>query len=100
MLVDKGYKVARVEQTETPEIMQERCKREKTFSKFDKVMKREICQITNRGTKIYGQQSQMTPNFDPDYLMVIAEEVSSFNISKFLTISPNISYICKFSIFL
>jgi hypothetical protein len=49
ILVDKGYKVARVEQTETPDMMQERCKRENTFSKFDKVMKREICQITNRG---------------------------------------------------
>lgn len=28
-LVSKGYKVARVEQTETPEMMQDRCKRGK-----------------------------------------------------------------------
>lgn len=28
-LVSKGYKVARVEQTETPDMMQERCKQSK-----------------------------------------------------------------------
>lgn len=28
-LVSKGYKVARVEQTETPDMMQERCKKSK-----------------------------------------------------------------------
>lgn len=75
LLVDKGYKVARVEQTETPDMMQARCAREKTHSKYDKVMKREICQITNRGTKVYGQQSQLTPNYDPNYMMAICEEV-------------------------
>jgi DNA mismatch repair protein MSH6 len=44
-LVDKGYKVARVEQTENPQMMEERCKREGTRDKFSKVMKREVCQV-------------------------------------------------------
>lgn len=46
-LVERGYKVARVEQTENPAMMEERCKRERTTDKFSKVMKREICQVKN-----------------------------------------------------
>ncbi|XP_060525908.1 probable DNA mismatch repair protein Msh6 [Cylas formicarius] len=56
MLVNKGYKVARVEQTETPELMAERCKNQKKVTKFDKVVAREICQVTTRGTCVYGPQ--------------------------------------------
>lgn len=52
-LIEKGYKVARVEQTETPEMMAERCKRMSRPTKFDRVVEREICQITSRGTRTY-----------------------------------------------
>ena len=44
-LVSKGYKVGRVEQTETPETMNERVK----GTKQDKTVKREICRITTPG---------------------------------------------------
>ncbi|GAB1597711.1 DNA mismatch repair protein Msh6-like [Argonauta hians] len=53
LLVQKGYKVARVEQTETPDMMNERVKKMHSVTKFDKVMKREICRITTKGTKTY-----------------------------------------------
>ncbi|GAB0091644.1 DNA mismatch repair protein [Sergentomyia squamirostris] len=72
-LVEKGYKVARVEQTENPDMMQERCKKQKSVTKFDRVVKREICQITNRGTRVFGQQVQLTGDFQPQYMMAIVE---------------------------
>ena len=50
-LVDLGYKVARIEQTETPAMMETRCKTmARPTTKFDKVVRREICQVYSRGT--------------------------------------------------
>lgn len=72
-LVERGYKVARVEQTETPDMMTERCKKNKTNSKYDKVVKREICQVSLKGTEVYGQQVQMTNSAEPNYMLAIAE---------------------------
>jgi len=51
MLVGRGYKVARVEQTETPEMLEARKKRENIK---DKVIKREVCRVTTSSTKTYG----------------------------------------------
>ena len=48
-LVCKGYKVARVEQTETPDEMAKRIK----GTKQDKTVRREICRITTPGTKTF-----------------------------------------------
>lgn len=73
VLVERGYKVARVEQTETPDMMTERCKRTKS-TKFDKVVRREICQITSRGTQVFGSQCQITPNYQPNYMLSIVEK--------------------------
>lgn len=73
ILVERGYKVARVEQTETPDMMTERCKRTKP-TKFDKVVRREICQITNRGTQVFGSQCRITPNHQPNYMLAIVEQ--------------------------
>uniref|UniRef100_A0A0N5AS05 DNA mismatch repair protein n=1 Tax=Syphacia muris TaxID=451379 RepID=A0A0N5AS05_9BILA len=50
-LVSRGYKVARVEQTETPSQLEQRNKQEKAK---DKVVRREICRITTPGTRTYG----------------------------------------------
>ena len=75
VLVERGYKVARVEQTETPDMMTERCKRIKA-TKFDKVVRREICQITNRGTQVFGSQCKITPNHQPNYMLAIVEQQS------------------------
>ncbi|CAO1420365.1 unnamed protein product [Diamesa tonsa] len=83
-LVEKGYKVARIEQTENPEMMQERCRREKTTGKFAKVMNREICQITNVGTQVFssGQQTMLS-SFDPNYMMAITEKVLGPTSSRY-----------------
>ncbi|XP_055546484.1 probable DNA mismatch repair protein Msh6 [Wyeomyia smithii] len=72
-LIEKGYKVARVEQTETPEMMQERCRKNKTNSKYDKVVKREICQVSLRGTEVFGQQVHMSLTHNPKYMLAITE---------------------------
>lgn len=83
-LVEKGYKVARVEQTENPAMMEERCKRERTTDKFSKVMKREICQITDRGTQIFSNgQQKMTCSSDPNFLLCIAETKLSISTSRY-----------------
>ncbi|KAH8246145.1 hypothetical protein KR038_000942 [Drosophila bunnanda] len=73
ILIDRGYKVARVEQTETPDMMTERCKRTKP-TKFDKVVAREICQITNRGTQVFGSQCKIGPNHQPNYMLALVEQ--------------------------
>ncbi|NWR49776.1 MSH6 protein, partial [Regulus satrapa] len=53
VLVQKGYKVVRVEQTETPEMMEARCKSMGHSTRFDKVVRREICRIITKGTQTY-----------------------------------------------
>ncbi|KAH8404512.1 hypothetical protein KR222_009654 [Zaprionus bogoriensis] len=73
ILIDRGYKVARVEQTETPDMMTERCKRIKA-TKFDKVVAREICQISDRGTQVFGSQCAIGPNHQPNYMLAIVEQ--------------------------
>ena len=52
MFFSQGYKVARIEQTETPEDNKIRCSNMSRPTKWDKVVRREICQITSKGTKI------------------------------------------------
>lgn len=76
-LVNRGYKVARCEQTETPEMMSERVKHQHSKpTKFDKVVKREICQVVNRGTQVFGQQVEITDEYQPNYMMAVIEKVS------------------------
>ncbi|TMS36353.1 hypothetical protein L596_003539 [Steinernema carpocapsae] len=50
-LVNCGYKVARIEQTETPQQLEERCRASKVK---DKVVKREVCRLTTQATRTYG----------------------------------------------
>ena len=50
-LVRAGYKVARVEQTETPEMLKERKKR--TSGKKPQVVNREVCSIVSAGTRTF-----------------------------------------------
>ncbi|GJQ69953.1 putative component of the post-replicative DNA mismatch repair system (MMR) [Trypoxylus dichotomus] len=72
-LMEQGFKIARVEQTETPEMMTERCKA-KHASKFDKVVNREICQVSTRGCCVYGAQIGDEENPLPVYMLAIAEK--------------------------
>ncbi|CAH1773939.1 unnamed protein product [Owenia fusiformis] len=77
-LVQKGYKVARVEQTENPDMMNERCKNStRKITKFDKVVKREVCAVTTPGTKTYSFLDGDASNADNAYLMAICEKTQS-----------------------
>ncbi|KOC69993.1 putative DNA mismatch repair protein Msh6 [Habropoda laboriosa] len=73
-LIEKGYKVARVEQTENPEMMSQRCSKMAKVTKFDKVVKREICQISSKGTRVYTalDVEPSTPN--SNYLLSLIEK--------------------------
>lgn len=83
-LVDKGFRVARVEQTENPAMMEERCKRDGTKDKFSKVMKREICQITDRGTQIFSSgQMKMPTSYVPNFLLAITEKKLTGVVSRY-----------------
>lgn len=74
-LIEQGFKVARVEQTETPEMMNERVKTTGKSTKFDKVVAREICQISMKGTCLYGAQMQEAKQAEPCYMLALAEKV-------------------------
>lgn len=50
-LMNHGYKVARIEQTETPQMLEERNQKTKTK---EKVVRREVCRVTSNGTRTYG----------------------------------------------
>jgi DNA mismatch repair protein MSH6 len=52
MLVEKGYRVVRVEQTETPEMLKEANKKRKSQGKKNrKCVMREVCSILTPGTR-------------------------------------------------
>ncbi|XP_013373023.1 PREDICTED: DNA mismatch repair protein Msh6 [Chinchilla lanigera] len=76
-LVQKGYKVARVEQTETPEMMEARCRKMAHISKYDKVVRREICRIITKGTQTYSVlEGDPSENYSK-YLLSLKEKEES-----------------------
>lgn len=78
-LIQKGYKVARVEQTETPLMMEERCRKMHRPSKFDRVVRREICRITCLATRTFGPQDGQLCNPELSYLFAIVHGQESAN---------------------
>ncbi|XP_029035592.1 probable DNA mismatch repair protein Msh6 [Osmia bicornis bicornis] len=76
-LIEKGYKVARVEQTENPEMMAQRCSKMSKLTKFDKVVKREICQISTRGTRVYTALDVEASTPNSNYLLSLVEKCPS-----------------------
>ncbi|KAG5872856.1 hypothetical protein JTB14_002909 [Gonioctena quinquepunctata] len=81
-LIDKGFKVARVEQTETPEMMAARCKSMVKSTKFDKVVKREICQLSSKATCVYTAQMLEPINPTSVYLYAICMKLSPSGIPQ------------------
>ncbi|XP_028846000.1 DNA mismatch repair protein Msh6 [Denticeps clupeoides] len=73
VLVQKGYKVARVEQTETPEMMEARCKAMARPTKFDRVVRREVCRVITRGTQTYSVLDGDPSESQSKYLLVVKE---------------------------
>lgn len=75
ILVTKGYRVARVEQTETPEMLKER--NDSKGGKKDKVVARELCSIMTKGTRTYCHLDDLS----------ILEECGNDNVSTSLLVS-------------
>uniref|UniRef100_A0A665WS10 DNA mismatch repair protein n=1 Tax=Echeneis naucrates TaxID=173247 RepID=A0A665WS10_ECHNA len=73
-LVQKGYKVARVEQTETPEMMETRCKALAKPTKFDRVVRREVCRIITRGTQTYSVLDGAPSESQSKFLLSLKEK--------------------------
>lgn len=73
-LVQKGYKVARVEQTETPEMMEARCKTMLKPTKFDRVVRREVCRIITRGTQTYSVLDGAPSESQSKFLLSVKEK--------------------------
>jgi DNA mismatch repair protein MSH6 len=46
-------------------------------TKFDKVVKREICQITAKGTRVFSVIDGDASNAENSYLLALTEKVSS-----------------------
>ncbi|NWH87331.1 MSH6 protein, partial [Aegithalos caudatus] len=77
VLVQKGYKVARVEQTETPEMMEARCRSGGHSARFDKVMRREICRIITKGTQTYSVMDCDPSENHSKFLLCVKEKGDS-----------------------
>lgn len=72
-LVQKGYKVGRVEQTETPEMMEARCRATAYPTKFDRVVRREVCRIITKGTQTYSVLDGNSSESCSNYLLCLKE---------------------------
>ncbi|XP_071491838.1 DNA mismatch repair protein Msh6-like [Diadema antillarum] len=73
-LIQKGYRVARVEQTETPDMMQERVKHLcRAPTKFDKVVKREVCRISTKATRTFSFIDGESHEAQSSFLLAVTE---------------------------
>lgn len=77
LLLERGFKVARCEQTETPEMMEARCKLLKKTTKFDKVVRREICQVSAKAATIFTAQMAESQNAQANYMFAVAIKVNA-----------------------
>ncbi|XP_033861442.3 DNA mismatch repair protein Msh6-like isoform X1 [Acipenser ruthenus] len=74
VLVQKGYKVARVEQLETPDMMEARCKTMACPTKFDRVVRREVCRVITKGTQTYSVLDGASSESHSKYLLCVKEK--------------------------
>ncbi|XP_028676496.1 DNA mismatch repair protein Msh6 [Erpetoichthys calabaricus] len=74
VLVQKGYKVARIEQLETPEMMEARCKTIARPTKFDRVVRRDVCRVITKGTQTYSVLDGAPSESHSKYLLCVKEK--------------------------
>ncbi|XP_077560245.1 DNA mismatch repair protein Msh6-like isoform X2 [Haemaphysalis longicornis] len=74
VLINKGYKVARVEEVETPEMARERCRKMGRLSKDDFEVRRDICRITTKATRTFGPQDAQFCGPEASHLLAIAHQ--------------------------
>lgn len=80
MLISKGFRVARVEQTETPEMLKERNDSASKGKKKDKVVLREMCSIMSRGTRTYSHLDDLS--LLNESVSELSNESSAFDMPK------------------
>eukprot|EP00752_Nemacystus_decipiens_P016520 g14766.t2 len=84
-LVSKGYRVARVEQVETPDMLKARNASTGRSGEKDKVVKRELCSILSRGTRTYCflDDVSSTPDGSPRSVnMILSIKEVALDVSK------------------
>ena len=81
-MVDHGFKVAVIEQTETPRMLEERQKRERAnktpVTKAGKCCARAICNMVTKGTYKAAEQTYMSK-----YVMAIKKHGNEFGVTFF-----------------
>lgn len=97
VLIQQGYKVARVEQTETPEMMTARTKGDKSCTKFDKVVRREVCRVSSLGTRYMSDIDSDALNFSNAYLYAFSCKVRLVWFVKFTTLTDQKLFILDYS---
>eukprot|EP00112_Aurelia_sp_Birch-Aquarium-sp1_P001465 Seg1159.3 transcript_id=Seg1159.3/GoldUCD/mRNA.D3Y31 product="DNA mismatch repair protein Msh6" protein_id=Seg1159.3/GoldUCD/D3Y31 len=70
ILIQRGYKVARIEQTETPQMMNERVAKK---AGTPKVVSRELVAVTTKGTKTYSFMEGQSMVSESSFLMAFCE---------------------------
>ena len=78
-LVSEGFKVAVIEQTETPKMMEQRVKLEKG-PKSAKVVNREICQMVTKGTF---KDAGGANGFEPKFVLAFRKHGKDFGVTFF-----------------
>lgn len=64
-------------------MMQERVRGMRGATKYDKVVCREVCQVVNKGTQVFGQQVEIVNDYQPNYMMAIVHKVTQSFHSQF-----------------
>lgn len=85
ILVNRGYKVCVVEQTETPKQMEERLRNQKGIPQKEKIVKRAAVQIMSKGTYVDPNDT----NMEPRILLAVRCKKSLIAVS-YLDIGSNI----------
>lgn len=79
ILVNQGYKVAVIEQTETPKMMEERLKQERGKGRqSDKCVKREICNMVTKGTF-----KDANAGYEPKYVLAVKRYNKEIGVAFF-----------------
>ena len=90
ILVNNGFKVAVVEQTETPKQLEERMKKEK--GKKEKCVSREVCNVFTKGTF---KDTSQTASYEPRFVLALKRHGNEIGVS-FFDISTLKFYIGQF----
>jgi DNA mismatch repair protein MSH6 len=79
VLVDNGYRVAVIEQTETPKQLEQRVKKQTSGPK-DKCVRREICNVYTKGTF---KDSNTYTGYEPKFVLALKRHGNEIGVTFF-----------------